>query len=193
MPPKTVVFQASTYWYILSQINFKMYILCTYKYENPVLVHTKYLLFICFRTDMYQYILSMYGYKHFRRVSSRVSGFQMTGRIQLEAWVQVAFYPPATRSQWLAYTEQDHQMPVSTPTVTHWQRRCHGAPGGRPGPRDSGDPAFKFSWLALSVLVGWNTSRPPTLQAIRPSGILYTWFMAVCTGTYRYVQVCTHV
>jgi hypothetical protein len=75
MPQKTVVFQASTYWYILSQINFKMYILCTYKYENPVLVHTKYLLFICFRTDMYQYILSMYWYKHFRRVSSRVSGF----------------------------------------------------------------------------------------------------------------------
>ncbi len=36
---KTVMSQASTYWYILSQINFKMYILCTYKYENPVLVH----------------------------------------------------------------------------------------------------------------------------------------------------------
>ncbi len=26
---------------------------------------------------MYQYILRMYWYKHFRRVSSRVSGFQM--------------------------------------------------------------------------------------------------------------------
>jgi hypothetical protein len=36
-----------------------MYILCTYKYENPVLVHTEYILFICFRTDMYQYILGI--------------------------------------------------------------------------------------------------------------------------------------
>ncbi len=54
-----------------------MYILCTYMYENPVLVHTKYILFICFRTDTYQYILGMYWYEHFRRVSSRVSGFQM--------------------------------------------------------------------------------------------------------------------
>ncbi len=86
IPRKTVVSQAShtwsTYWYILSQINFKTYIHCTYKYENPVLVHTKYILFICFRTDMYQYILGMsrYWYEHFRRVSSesesRVSGFQ---------------------------------------------------------------------------------------------------------------------
>ena len=54
-----------------------MYILGTYMYENPVLVHTKYILFICFRTDMYKYILGMYWYEHFRRVSSRVSGFQM--------------------------------------------------------------------------------------------------------------------
>ncbi len=38
-----------------------------YQYENPVtvLVHTEYILvlFICFRTDMYQYILGMYWYE----------------------------------------------------------------------------------------------------------------------------------
>ena len=28
---------------------------------------------------MYKYILSMYWYEHFQRVSSRVSGFQMAG------------------------------------------------------------------------------------------------------------------
>ncbi len=54
-----------------------MYILGTYSYENPVLVHTKYILFLSCRTDMYQYILGMYWYEHLRRVSSRVSGFQM--------------------------------------------------------------------------------------------------------------------
>jgi hypothetical protein len=61
-----------------------MYILGTYQHENPVLVlvHTEYTLFLCFRTqpgqsDMYQCILGMYWYEHFRRVSSRVSGFQM--------------------------------------------------------------------------------------------------------------------
>jgi hypothetical protein len=68
---------ASTYRYILSQINFIMYILGTYKYENPVLVHTAYILFSIFRTDIYQHILGMYWYEHFRGVSSRVSGFQM--------------------------------------------------------------------------------------------------------------------
>ncbi len=31
-----------------------MYILGTYQYENPVLVHTKYILFLYFSTDMYQ-------------------------------------------------------------------------------------------------------------------------------------------
>ena len=70
---------ASTYWYILSQTNFVMYILGTYQYENPVLVHTEYILFLCFCTDMYQYILGMFCYEHFRRVLSRVSGFQMPG------------------------------------------------------------------------------------------------------------------
>ncbi len=58
-----------------------MYILGTYQYENPVLARTdsttEYILFLCFRTDIYQYILGMYWYEHFRRVSSRVSGFQM--------------------------------------------------------------------------------------------------------------------
>ncbi len=61
-----------------------MYILGTYQHENPVLVlvHTEYTLFLCFRTqpgqsDMYQCILGMYWHEHFRRVSSRVSGFQM--------------------------------------------------------------------------------------------------------------------
>ncbi len=49
---KTVVSLASTYWYILSQTSFEMYILGTYQYENPVLVHTKYILFLCFRTDV---------------------------------------------------------------------------------------------------------------------------------------------
>ncbi len=37
---------------------------------------------------MYQYILCMYWYQHFRRVSSRVSGFQMchvTGNIRVTA------------------------------------------------------------------------------------------------------------
>ncbi len=77
VPQKTVLCPASTYWYILSQINFIMYILGTYQYENPVLVHTEYILFLCFRTEMYWYILGMYLYEHFRRVSSRVSGFQM--------------------------------------------------------------------------------------------------------------------
>ena len=28
---------------------------------------------------------------------------------------------------------------------------------------------------------------------LETSGILYTWFMAVCTGTYRYVPVCTYL
>ncbi len=45
----------------------------------PVLVHTKYILLLCFSTDMYEYILGMYCYEHFqsRVISSRVSGFQM--------------------------------------------------------------------------------------------------------------------
>jgi hypothetical protein len=34
-----------------------MYILSTYQYKNPVLVHTEYILFLCFRTDRYQYVL----------------------------------------------------------------------------------------------------------------------------------------
>ncbi len=62
---KIVVSPASTYWYILSQIKFVMYILTIYQYENPVLVHTEYKLFLCFRTDMYQYILGMYWYERF--------------------------------------------------------------------------------------------------------------------------------
>ena len=54
-----------------------MYIQGTYQYETPVLVHTAYILFLIFRTIIYQYVLGMYWYEHFWGVSSRVSGFQM--------------------------------------------------------------------------------------------------------------------
>ena len=57
-----------------------MYIQGTYQYETPVLVHTAYILFLIFRTIIYQYVLGMYWYEHFWGVSSRVSGFQMVTR-----------------------------------------------------------------------------------------------------------------
>ncbi len=51
---------------------------------------------------MYQYILSMYWYEHFRRVSSRVSGFQMNDSesdhdIQLDSVMPVFRVKPAAR------------------------------------------------------------------------------------------------
>ena len=41
------------------------------------------------------------------------------------------------------------------------------------------------------VLTALNIIRLIVISYLIPSGILYTWFMAVRTGTYRYVPVLT--